>query len=355
MRNLLFLIFFVATNASAKNVFSDWLFQSDVDVDSLTIDAQDNDGDGKLLFKGQSGDPATPTGDDVNIYNKGKFLYQQSADGISLVGSGSGGSSYTYDSEWQTAEQTYPLAHGMPTFPAFGTFYYDNAGTIVEYPIGQYCEITASNLDCEIDSLLTIDGTHKYRIFLAAQGNIGGTEVPTVYDSEWLTAEASYPLSHNLGQFPTYQVFLYDDAGTIRTYPIGQYCSVSETQLDCEVDSKLTIDGTHKYRVVMTTPGVAAGTREYTNKTTTYTAVSGDLITTDSSGGAFTITLPASPSYGEVIEVYDGTADWDAEAVTLGRNSSNINGAASDLVLDVEGAWVKVIYVDATEGWRSYQ
>jgi hypothetical protein len=41
-------------------------------------------------------------------------------------------------------------------------------------------------------------------------------------------------------------------------------------------------------------------------KTTNYTAVNGDQIIADTSGGAFTITLPLSPSLGDVVIITDG-------------------------------------------------
>ena len=38
---------------------------------------------------------------------------------------------------------------------------------------------------------------------------------------------------------------------------------------------------------------------------------------------------------------------------SIGRNGSNINGEASDLVMNKNNSTLQLIYVDATEGWRS--
>jgi hypothetical protein len=89
--------------------------------------------------------------------------------------------------------------------------------------------------------------------------------------------------------------------------------------------------------------------------TTTYTATVGEKIMTDSSGGAFTITLPASPSFGDEIEFFDATDSWVPNNVTLNRNGLNIQALASDLVLNVDGGKARLKYFNAAQGWRVYQ
>ena len=90
------------------------------------------------------------------------------------------------------------------------------------------------------------------------------------------------------------------------------------------------------------------------NVTTTYSALVGDKIMTDSSGGVFTITLPATAAFGDEIEVFDATDSWTGNNVTLDRNGLKIDGASTDLVLNVNGANVRLKYYDATQGWRVY-
>ena len=80
-------------------------------------------------------------------------------------------------------------------------------------------------------------------------------------------------------------------------------------------------------------------------------AVAGVGYFTDTSGSAFNITLPASPSAGAVIAVADYANNWNTNAVTLLRNGSNIEGDASDFVCNVQGAAITFVYVDATKGW----
>jgi hypothetical protein len=81
-------------------------------------------------------------------------------------------------------------------------------------------------------------------------------------------------------------------------------------------------------------------------------AVSGVGYFADTTSSAFTVTLPAAPSAGDIVALSDYTGTWATNNLTVGRNSSNINGAAADLVLNVNNTTATLIYVDGTEGWR---
>lgn len=68
-------------------------------------------------------------------------------------------------------------------------------------------------------------------------------------------------------------------------------------------------------------------------KTSAYTAVAFDTVQADTvTTAAFTLTLPASPSAGHWVKVV-AASTWASNNLTIGRNSSTIRGAASDLVL----------------------
>jgi hypothetical protein len=81
-------------------------------------------------------------------------------------------------------------------------------------------------------------------------------------------------------------------------------------------------------------------------------AVSGVGYFADTTSAAFTVTLPAAPSAGDIVALSDYTGTWGTNNITVGRNSSNINGAAEDLVLNADNTTATLIYVDGTEGWR---
>jgi len=96
--------------------------------------------------------------------------------------------------------------------------------------------------------------------------------------------------------------------------------------------------------------GIVAGLA-WSRKTTTYTAANNDAIIADTSGGAWALTLPASPSIGDLVRVVDG-ADWSTNNLTVARNSSTIEGDAADLVMNIGGASVDFIYDGTT--WQLY-
>ena len=84
----------------------------------------------------------------------------------------------------------------------------------------------------------------------------------------------------------------------------------------------------------------------------TETIQAGAKILANTNSGAFTITLPASPVIGDEVHFVDQGYDFNTNALTIGRNSSNIANAASDLVVNTQGAAFGLVYSgDATTGW----
>ena len=82
------------------------------------------------------------------------------------------------------------------------------------------------------------------------------------------------------------------------------------------------------------------------------TIQAGAQILANTSGGTLTITLPASPATGDVCSFVDQGYDFNANALTIGRNSSNIANAGADLVVNTQGAAFGLVYSgDATTGW----
>jgi hypothetical protein len=108
----------------------------------------------------------------------------------------------------------------------------------------------------------------------------------------------------------------------------------------------------------ITNNGTAAGfgatgaaSWDTTVKTASFTGVAGVGYFVNTTSGAITVTLPASPDAGAVIAVKDYANTFDTNNVTLARNGSNIGGSANDATLSTEGLAVTLVYVDATQGW----
>ena len=89
-----------------------------------------------------------------------------------------------------------------------------------------------------------------------------------------------------------------------------------------------------------------------TAKTSPFTSVSGKGYFINTTSGGVTITLPASPSAGDIVAIKDYANTFDTNSVTVGRNSSKINGECADALLTTESQSVTLIYVDGTKGWQ---
>jgi len=81
---------------------------------------------------------------------------------------------------------------------------------------------------------------------------------------------------------------------------------------------------------------------------TTQAAVNGNqYVLTNAS--ATTVTLPGSPSAGDIVWVTVGNDRTDN---VIARNGQNIMGLAEDMTLNAQYASVQLRFVDATRGWR---
>jgi len=94
-------------------------------------------------------------------------------------------------------------------------------------------------------------------------------------------------------------------------------------------------------------------TKDYwETKTAAYTAVNHDRLLANTTGGIFTIKLPASPTAGDTVEIKDSHGKWNTNNLTVDRNGSKIRAAASNYTGSTQWATVKFVYVDATAGWQ---
>ena len=96
-------------------------------------------------------------------------------------------------------------------------------------------------------------------------------------------------------------------------------------------------------------------TKGYYTPSSTYTTVNGDQVLINTSGSGIsspiTINLPASPAIGNEVTFIDSGVNLASNNLTIGRNGSNINGAASNLVVSANASAFTLVYVNATLGW----
>ena len=102
--------------------------------------------------------------------------------------------------------------------------------------------------------------------------------------------------------------------------------------------------------------GSGVGGVSYTAvKTANYTAANNDGVLTNTTGGAFTVTLPTSPSVGNIIVVVDSFSQWGTNNLTIDPTAliKIANNTAGDtLVCDITGVSVTLVYTGASYGWN---
>jgi len=86
-------------------------------------------------------------------------------------------------------------------------------------------------------------------------------------------------------------------------------------------------------------------------KTAAYNANSNEVIPSDTSGGAFTITLPLTPTHRDIVKISDVGGAFATNNLTVDPNGKNINGSAGNLSLDINWSVTELQYFYPTDTW----
>jgi hypothetical protein len=168
---------------------------------------------------------------------------------------------------------------------------------------------------------------------------------------------------------------------TVVNSAAGNAPEISSTGGDTDIDLKITpkgsgkivldgisfpnTDGTANQALVTDGSGVLSfasvtgrtGTVDWctTAKTAPFTAVNGDGFFVNTTCGAVTVTLPSTPTAGDIVAFKDYAGQWNTNNVTLCNNGNKINGICATAKLSTQNQSVSLIYVDATKGWQDIQ
>tara|TARA_R100001163_G_C4973080_1_gene132207 strand:- start:22 stop:717 length:696 start_codon:yes stop_codon:yes gene_type:complete len=131
-----------------------------------------------------------------------------------------------------------------------------------------------------------------------------------------------------------------DHAGYTLTFKTASGSGVLLCEGNCYV---LYADGTNVEK--------ANEYRKWRTITASETIQAGAKLFVDTTGGAVTATLPASPAVGDEVHFIDSRFNFDSNALIVGRNSSKIANATSDLTVNTEGAGFGLVYSGSNIGW----
>ena len=197
---------------------------------------------------------------------------------------------------------------------------------ILEQAASGYLNLAVGAAD--VNLVLTDGATSNGKnLYFKLTGTLTGNRVVTMPDSServFIVEDATdRSASH-------YTLTVKTFSGTGVTLPVGS-------------KSLLYSDGTN----------VSSGllTKGYKSTSSSYTAVSGDQIICDTSGGVLTITLPTGPSVGSEVSFIDGGQSYAANNLTIDPGAENIEGAAGSITVSTDNQNFTLVYVNATVGW----
>ena len=85
--------------------------------------------------------------------------------------------------------------------------------------------------------------------------------------------------------------------------------------------------------------------------TSNTTMVAGRGYFVNTTGGAVSMTLPASATIGDLVVIKDYAGTFATNNLTIQRNGHNVQGNAGDISVSTNRASLVLVYVDSTKGW----
>lgn len=89
-------------------------------------------------------------------------------------------------------------------------------------------------------------------------------------------------------------------------------------------------------------------------QTSSFTAIAGNAYPINTTSGAITVTLPASPTSGQIVEFVDYAGTFATNNLTINPNGGKISGSSANVVLALSTESVALVYIDSTQGWIGY-
>lgn len=102
-------------------------------------------------------------------------------------------------------------------------------------------------------------------------------------------------------------------------------------------------------------PAVNGGSLAWQSvQATSFTAVAGNAYPVNTTSGAVTVTLPASSSAGNIVQLTDYAGTWATNNVTVSPNGGKINSSTASVALTTSRETIAYVYIDSTQGWLAF-
>ena len=214
----------------------------------------------------------------------------------------------------------------------WGTITNNNFSQVFEYSIaGVYSKAITTGTST---TLTNGDGPQSQANNEARQNQLIFTgTVSTTHTVQFPATQKTYGIYNNISGGADISARLGATGNTV-TVTNGKYRMVAT-------------DGTNWYDIF----SLAGLGEAWQDKSGNYTAADGDNLFVDTSGGAVTITLPASPSIGNQVKIIDSHGTAATNNITVGRNSQKIQGTAADLTISTNRAGISLVFYDSDNGW----
>jgi hypothetical protein len=160
--------------------------------------------------------------------------------------------------------------------------------------------------------------------------------------NEWEVGLGTYSSANT---FARTTIYSSSNAGSAVTFSAGTkdvfitMAAARSLQLDASGNVTPAINGTLAWQSV---------------QTGNFTAVAGNAYPINTTSGAVTVTLPASPTAGQAIQIVDYAGTWQTNNVTIAPNGAKINSSTNNYIAALRRESLAFVYIDSTQGWIVY-
>jgi hypothetical protein len=215
---------------------------------------------------------------------------------------------------------------------------YGNASTVGTFTVDAQGRLTAaSNTQISIPVGQVSGAVPNTRLISTGTGLTGGGD---------LTADRTLSVTAN----STQQLVAVQNNGVpVGTRQVHNFIPGANITITTADDS-----ANGRANVTIGVSGISGGISWQSVQTANFTAVSGNAYPVDTTSAAITVTLPASPSAGNIVQITDYAGTFNSKNCTINPNGNKINSATSNVILSTNRESVAIIYVDSTQGWIAY-